>query len=498
MTDPIDPVIPDEVTPSSEESPKKKSRPRLIGGTEAAPANPDPHDPRDSLPPRFTEDNAAELFTGRYADTLRYVAAWGKWMEWDGTRWKEDKILRVFDLVRKICREIQDEALRDPILTAAQKIRVVGAYGAGKTIASVEKILRSDPLHASRAEDWDKDPWMLNTPGGVVDLNTGLLRPCVQDDYMTKSTSVSPAKDASCPSWHAFLDSSLGENAIELKLFLQRMCGYALTGSIKEHALFFIYGTGGNGKGTFLGVIQGIMADYAQVAGMDVFIEQHGSRHPTEIASLMGSRLVTAQETQEGKRWAEARIKAMTGGDLIRARYMRMDEFTFAPQFKLVIAGNHKPGLRNVDEAIKRRMNLIPFTVTIAPKDRDKELPNKLTAEAPQILKWMIEGCQDWLKYGLQQPDCVKVATDQYLEDQDVLHEWIESECSVNPNKKGSSTLLYENYKAFSERANEYVMPSKAWAEKLESRGFPKRKSHGVKVVEGLDLKPKRDVDLLD
>lgn len=491
MPSPFDPTGESSHDGLGEDKPKK-SKPKLatVGGTDVPPPPDDAEERTEDpfLPAKYSEEQSALRFTQRYGNSLRYVAAWGKWLEWDGKRWQIDSVLRIFDLVRVVCRDISIFANNDPFLTPHQQNKVSSLYGAGKTIAAIEKILRSDSRHASKPEDWDKDIWALNTPDGVVNLKTGELRPAKIEDYSTKSTSLAPAKEANCPCWHAFLDTVTG-NDPELKKFLQRMAGYSLTGSIKEHALFFLYGTGGNGKGTFLGIVQHILADYAQVAGMDVFIEQRGNRHPTEVASLMGARLVTAQETEEGRRWAESRIKTMTGGDLIRARYMRMDEFTFAPQFKLVIAGNHKPGLRNVDEAIKRRMNLVPFTITINKAQRDLDLHQKLVAEAPAILRWMIDGCLDWQERGLQQPECVMAATDQYLADQDSMLEWIESCCSVNVNAKGKSADLYASYKAFTERANEYVLSIRGWKSKLESRGITAVKSDGLMYLRGLKLK---------
>jgi putative DNA primase/helicase len=235
----------------------------------------------------------------------------------------------------------------------------------------------------SSSDQWDFDPWLLNTPAGVVDLRTGMIGPHNPNHYMTKITAVAPAGD--CPLWHKILARITGGNT-ELQDFLMRVMGYCLTGITREHALFFGYGTGANGKGTFLNTMTAILAGYAAVAPMETFTATPTDRHPTDLAMLRGARLVTAQETEEGRRWAESRIKAMTGGDPISARFMRQDFFTFLPLFKLFIAGNHKPGLRGVDEAMRRRLNLIPFTVTISVADRDVQLADKLKPEMPGIL----------------------------------------------------------------------------------------------------------------
>jgi putative DNA primase/helicase len=218
------------------------------------------------------------------------------------------------------------------------------------------------------------------------------------------------------------------------------MLSYSLTGSIRDHALFFLYGTGGNGKGVFLNTWASILGDYAKVAAMETFTVSHGDRHPTDLAMLRGARAVIAQETEEGQRWAESRIKALTGGDPISARFMRQDFFTFTPAFKLMIAGNHKPSLRSVDEAVKRRFNLVPFTVTIPKAERDPKLPEKLVAEWPGILAWAIEGCLEWQHIGLSPPPAVQAATASYLADEDTIGLFLAERCATDdPNASTES-----------------------------------------------------------
>jgi putative DNA primase/helicase len=267
---------------------------------------------------------------------------------------------------------------------------------------------------AATAQQWDADPWALNTPDGVVDLRTGEIRPHRPTDYLAKITAVGP-RNTSCPLWKAHLKRILNDDA-DLTSYLQRVLGYALTGSTREHALFFAYGVGSNGKSVTVNTVAGILADYAQTATIETFTASFADRHTTELAALRGARLVTASETEEGRRWAESRIKMLTGGDPIRARFMRQDEFEFQPQLKLLISGNHKPGLRSVDEAIKRRFHLIPFTLTIPPVERDADLTEKLKSEWPAILSWMIAGCLAWQQTRLNPPAAVRDATAAYLD----------------------------------------------------------------------------------
>ena len=295
-----------------------------------------------------------------------------------------------------------------------------------------------------------------------------------------------------CPRWLQFLDEITGGNA-ELQRFLQRIAGYSLTGSTRDHALFFFYGTGGNGKGVFLNTLAAILADYAAVAPMEAFIATQGERHPTDLAGLRGARLVTSQETEEGRRWAESKIKALTGGDPITARFMRQDFFTYLPAFKLVIAGNHKPGLRGVDEAIRRRFHLVPFTVTIANPDPD--LPDKLRAEWPGILQWMIEGCLAWQRDGLNPPAIVRDATEAYLGEEDAIARWVEDCCVTGKQHWCASAKLWPSWQRWATAANERVGSQKRFGMALEGHGYTGEKSQEVRGYTGLDLKPSPEPD---
>jgi putative DNA primase/helicase len=352
----------------------------------------------DCCPPAFTDEALTLRFTEKHGAELRYVATWGRWLMWDGSVWRFDETLRAFDLSRAICRQASIEC---------NKPRISSVVASAKTVAAVERLAKADRRHAATASQWDADAWLLNTPGGVVDLRTGKMRPHNPDDYMTKIVAVAPGGE--CPLWGQFMKRITGGDR-ELQDFLQRVAGYSLTGITREHALFFGYGTGANGKGTFLNTLTGILDGYAAIAPMETFTASQNDRHPTDLAMLRGARLVTAQETEEGRRWAESKIKALTGGDPITARFMRQDFFTFTPAFKLFIAGNHKPGIRGVDEAIRRRFHLVPFTITVPLKERDPELAEKLKAEWPGILAWAIQGCLEWQRIGLSPPKAVQSA----------------------------------------------------------------------------------------
>ena len=253
--------------------------------------------------------------------------------------------------------------------------------------------------------------------------------------------------------------------------------------------MFFCYGVGGNGKSTFINAITAAAGDYHHAAPIETFTASHHDRHPTELAGLRGARLVTSIETEEGRRWAESKIKNLTGGDPISARFMRQDYFTFTPQFKLIIGGNHKPGLRSVDEAIRRRFNLIPFVVTIPKEERDGELADKLKSELPGILAWMIAGCTDWLASGLRPPKAVVDATLAYLESEDAVSAWLE-DMAERGGEFEKSADLFASWSAWAERAGEYVGSSKRFGQALEKRGFtPHRHAQRGRGFRGIRLR---------
>jgi putative DNA primase/helicase len=365
---------------------------------------------RQECPPAFSDEALALRFTERYGDKLRYVAAWSRWLIWNGQYWQFDDTLKAFDFARKVCRTAASECDK----------KYANAIASAKTVVAVERLAKADRRLAATVDQWDVDSWLLNTPVGVFDLRSGERQPHDPGYYLTKIAGVAPDPSCSVTYFNSFLDRVTGGDA-ELVAFLHRVVGYALTGVTREHALFFLYGTGANGKSTFLNAITGAMGDYCRIAPIETFTASAGERHPTDLAGLRGARLVSAVETEEGRRWAESKIKALTGGDKISARFMRQDFFEFTPQFKLLIAGNHKPGLRSVDEAIRRRFYLIPFTVTIPPEERDADLLEKLKMEWPGILHWMIEGCLQWQLHGLAPPAVVTAATGAYLEAEDAI-----------------------------------------------------------------------------
>jgi putative DNA primase/helicase len=427
-----------------------------------------------------TEDSAAALFVEQHGDDLRYCHSSGGWFRWNGQIWRRDQTAIAFHWARQLARQLaEDQSEKQRYITSKT------SFASG-----VERFAKADPAVAVTIDHWDGDPWLLGTPGGTVDLQSGKLRPASPTDAITKTAAIAPLPHAPHPLWSKFLQETTGGDQ-ELIRFLQQWCGYALTGITREHALVFVYGPGGNGKSVFLNTVTAIMGDYAATAAMDTFTASSTDKHPTDLAMLRGARLVTASETEEGRPWAEARIKQMTGGDPISARFMRQDFFTYTPQFKLTIIGNHKPVLRNVDDAARRRFNIVPFV--LKPARPDHELEQKLRGEWPAILGWMIQGCVDWQRRGLLRPPSVLAATTGYFADQDLFGQWLEDECDAepgNPFKTETSAALFSSWSGYATKAGEHAGSKKTFSSIMERRGFEPSRGHGgVRQHRGVRLR---------
>jgi putative DNA primase/helicase len=426
-----------------------------------------------------TEDSVALAFRDKYEGQLLYCHDEGSWFHWTGFHWKRERTGLAFEWTRQHVRELT----QDQSASTRQKCNKT-SFAAG-----VEKFSRTERAFAAQSADWDADHFLLGTPAGTVDLRTGEVFSPRPEDRITRMTEAGPSDPADCPLWLKFLREATGADD-DLIRFLQQWCGYCLTGVIREHALVFVYGGGGNGKGVFMNTVSGIMGEYATMAAMDTFTASRSDKHPTDLARLKGARLVTASETEKGHSWAEARIKALTGGDKIAARFMRQDFFEFMPQFKLVVIGNHKPVLHNVDDAARRRFNIVPFIRK--PETPDRQLEQKLQGEWPGILRWMIEGCLDWQRNSLVRPASVKETTEAYFSDQDLLGQWLAEKCDAEPTNSSKSDFvgaLFESWVKYSSEAGEQPGTKKAFSEALSSRDFtPKRGTGGKRMFTGLRL----------
>ena len=440
-------------------------------------------------PVEYSDIALAQRVARLHVSDIRYVVGGMGWVAWDGHKWAKDKANRHMTLVRKVCAQASAEALVR--IEGAKGERIAQRVASYNVIANVAKLAAVEPTMQVTVEQLDADIYHLNTKSGMVDLKTGVLLPHDRSRMATKCTAVEVDFSKPAPQWQAFLNEACNGDA-ELIGYLQRLAGYSATGSTKEHVLAFAHGSGGNGKGTFLGAIGSVLGDYATVASADVFLASSNQRHPTELASLMGARLVHAQEIDPSRKWDEAKVKSLTGGDKISARFMRQDLFEFSPQFTLIIAGNTKPEITNVDDAMRRRMHLIPFETKPAKKDVD--LPDKLKEEYPAILAWVIEGAKMWLERGLDAPKVVVDATEEYLAGEDALARWVAERCVYGPDNEMATGDAFDDFRTWCKDNNE--VKGKDWSQRkfiseMRTHGYEPTKDRATRtkrVFRGLEL----------
>lgn len=411
---------------------------------------------------KSSEETLAREWVHIHRLDWRYDHEINRWFHWDGVRWRQDKTKLALELMRRHIRDASETEKR--------------LLGKASFAKGMELFAQIDQRAAVEHDSWDADPWLLQTPAGIVDLRTGEQRPPDRSALLTRCTSIAPAKGEP-KRWLQFMQEVTSGDG-ELAAFLQLMLGYCLTGSTREHAMFQLIGDGGNGKSVLLNTVSRIAGDYAITAGMDTFTASKGDRHPTDLARLDGARLVAASETTEGRAWDEARIKQLTGGDRIAARYMRQDFFEFTPRFKLLIVANHAPVLHNVDQAMRRRFNIIPFNHK--PAKPDPDLEEKLALEHSQILTWMIEGARKWFNEGLSRPDTVANATDVYFTGQDILGQWLEEDCELVSGAMTLKRHAFESWTRFARENGHAPGTQNSLTRNLEKRGvFERRTSMG-------------------
>ena len=431
-----------------------------------------------SMPLLPSQDALAKGFVAGHVDNLRYDHSADRWYQWSGNLWRPDKTKSTFAELREYI-----DKLVAPDNRSARTHSFVHGY---------EKLAQTDQRIAVVATDWNHDHFLLGTPQGTVDLRTGELRPADPDDLINKTVAVLPISTVDCPLWLAFLDEATGGDS-NMIAFLKRLCGYALTGDTREQILAYVYGPGGNGKSVFINTIAGILNDYATTAAMETFTVSRFDRHPTELAMLHGARLVTASETEEERKWAASRIKQLTGGDPVTAHFMRQDNFTYRPQFKLVIVGNHAPQLGQVDDAIRRRFLIVPFTRK--PREIDLKLEEKMRAEWPCILRWMIDGAVLWQAQGLNPPAAVTTATQEYFHQEDLIGQWLEECCSREPDLLLPVVDAFKSWKEFARERGADAGTERTFSPQMRHRGFKNAKrKYGDKraaaVWVGLALNP--------
>jgi putative DNA primase/helicase len=428
----------------------------------------------------------------RHGENIRFIPEWEKWIIWSGNRWKVDNDGAVVRLAKETVTTMYSEALqitnqsqRDALIRHALKSQAESRLNAMVSLAESEsEIVLSAKL-------LDADPWLLGVQNGVIELKTGEFRTGRREDFITKQAGVWYDPNARCPEWLKFFDTITGGNAA-LKSYIQRMTGYALTGSVREEVAFVLYGTGNNGKSTFRESVHNLFGDYALASDASLLIERKTPGGATEeIARLAGRRFVAVNETKENDQLHEARVKFITSQDTITARNLYSHFFDFFPTHKTFVTTNHKPIIRETDEGLWRRLHLVPFTVTISRDAVEKDFrERRLMPEMAGILNWAIEGALAYLNEGLSPPAAVQAATGEYRHDMDVVGQWLEERCVRDPNTNTPSSTAYFNYKLWADCEIGWFLSQIRWRRNLSDRGFEAgRGSHGQRVIKGLRLK---------
>ena len=342
----------------------------------------------------------------------------------------------------------------------------------------------------------DLNPDVLNTPIGKFSLKTGdLLQETYfgETDYCLKSTRIIPDFSMPTPIWDKFLDSISLQDS-DVKWYLQLLCGYSATGRTEEHIMGIVYGTGGNGKTTFTNTLLKVLGDYAEVVPEELFLRTPYKAHPTDLMTLKGRRLVVASEFNEHAVWDSGKLKKLTGGDRIAARLMKQDYIQFSPTHTVLIASNNKPRIESMDEAIRRRVRLIPFDLKLPKGTEDRRLFDKIKPEYPGILAWLIKGAGYWYQFGLPEiPKRVSAATNEYFEESDILAKWLEDCCDVNLQENAryreKPIDLYRNWEMYCKMTRETPGSPQQFSEQLKRRGFSKKKSNGYFFYQGLRIR---------
>jgi putative DNA primase/helicase len=447
--------------------------------------------PSDQPPARFnlTDLGNAERFVARHGEDVRYCYPWAKWLVWTGTRWERDDAGRVHRLAKETVRGIyaeaaaaEDEDRRKALAQHATRSEAEAKIRAMLELAKSEVPVSPDEL--------DADAWLLNAPNGTIDLRAGKLRPHRREDLLTKMAGAGYDPDAPAPTWAAFLERVLpGE---ELREFVRRASGYSATGDTSEQCMFINHGGGANGKSTFQEALAAALGDYAMRTPTETLLAKRAGGIPNDVARLKGARFVAASETEEGRRLAESLVKDLTGQDTISARFMRAEWFDFKPTHKLWLSTNHKPEIRGTDNAIWRRIRLVPWAVTIPPTERDRKLPQRLRDELTGVLAWVVRGCIEWRREGLRAPEEVRQATREYRAEMDVLAAFLGDCCNRSGEEREFAGELWDAWKRWCEETGERPETQKRFGGRLSERGFLNDRDSrtGRKVWFGLSLRP--------
>ncbi len=430
------------------------------------------------------ESDVADRLLEKYGDRLRYATGIG-WFAWDETHWQRDDHRRSNEAVKSVIRDLRTEAakLKDRNLRKLCQ-RVATARG----VRSVLDLAASDRRVRLSVDDLDSHSHLLACKNGTVDLRDGAIKKPDPKDLLTKCCPVSYDPKATAPKFDKFLNEIQPKQ--EVRDYLARLFGYAATGVVREHVLGVLWGPGANGKSVLSDVMDHVLGDHAK-PGPSSLIVHDGKHtpHPTDVASCVGTRLVIVHETKRGASFDSSKVKLLTGGDKLTARFMRQDFFVFAPIHTLIMLSNYKPEADANDAALWRRVQLVPFKVVIPPEKQDRELADKIkNSEAPGVLRWVVQGAVHWHRHGLKPPAVVLEQTEAYRAAEDVIGRFIEECCIKNKAAKVKAGVLYGAFKEWCKTQGERVVRGNDFFTELVSRGYERQVTSSGRIYHGIGL----------
>ena len=457
-----------------------------------------PAAPVDLDGPHLTDLGNAKRLVRDHGDRMRYVPAWHRYLVYDGTRWLVDELGEVERLAKQTAMNLYDEVI---LHDATAKGRRAAAEHAARSegearIRAMITLAKTELGIPIRPDDLDDDKMLINVVNGTLDLQERALRPHRPADLCSQLAPVIYDPTAECPRWMRFMDRIFAGND-NLISFMQRAIGYALTGDTSEHVVFILWGAGANGKSTLLSTLVAMLGtgqprDYAVTTRAETFMVKKGEI-PNDVAALHNARMVVASEADRERRLAEGMIKNCTGGDAVVARFMRAEFFSFVPRFKVFLATNHRPIVRDTSTGMWRRLRLIPFNVTIPVEEQNPYLGAELKAELPGIFRWAVEGCYAWQEQRLGYPQEVRAATDAYRRDMDLIGDFLDERCIRGPEEEITSKALYDSYTAWARDDNERVLSAKAFGLALQERGLQPGRTNSARGWRGIRLRTATD-----
>lgn len=433
---------------------------------------------------RMTLNDAgnADRLVEEIALDVRYVSELDMFIEWTGSSWRRSDFASVVEKAKVVLRRISDEAdiCQDETIRKALRSHASNSLNRSRLMAACE-LAKTDLRLRVPHRRLDSKPFLLPVANGVIDLKAGKLIKGKRQDFMTRASPVAYDPAATCPQFKRFLFDVVGKDKRYAE-YVCRLMGYLLTGMTTEQKFYFAHGVGANGKSTLFAVIRELLGpDLVSALPADsLMLKIRGRGATNDLARLDGVRVVLSNEIQEGSQFDEPLLKALTGGDVVTARFLYREFVDYVPKFKLLIAGNHLPLIKGDDIGIWRRVEYLPFTVQIAPEDRDPKLLDKLKRELPGILALAVRGCTRWVKDGLQQPDVIKTASAMYRSEMDTLGRWFADCGEVGDGNKWYAGDAYASYQEWSGRNGLNPMSGTAFGRRIKARYRHKRSKQGV------------------